>query len=96
MPTIKEARNRLTGITGHVAMALWSREDIHQEAKELGIKCSNKEADEILDEMDRKHDATMGISWTTIDHFLEELDYRHRLLKVRPRSWKCIISGEKN
>ena len=56
----------------HVAVAIWCEDDVLELAMEEGIKCSRKHAREIIDEIDHKHDATMGISWDTIRIYLNE------------------------
>ena len=72
MATIEEARRRLEGIEGHVAVAIWQREDVLGKAEELGIKITPEQADEILAEMDHRQDAEIGITWDTIEVPLQE------------------------
>ena len=72
MPTVTEAIRRLKGTEGHVAVAIWSEEDVLGYAKQIGIKCSRKRAREIIDEMDRRHDCELGITWMTIDCYLRD------------------------
>ena len=49
----------------------WSWEDIYETAKEKGYKCSKKKAQKILECMIRKHDASLGITWDTIECWLD-------------------------
>lgn len=70
MATIEEAQKRLEGIEGHVAVAIWQREDVLGKAEELGIKITPEQADELLDEMDHRQDASIGINWDTIEMML--------------------------
>ena len=72
MPTVAEAKHRLKGIKGHVAVAIWQRADVIGRAEEKGMKLTDEQADEILDNIDRKQDCEYGISWTTIDCFLDD------------------------
>jgi hypothetical protein len=72
MPTITEAKKRLTGIKGHVAIAIWERSDIFDRAEHLGIKISDKDADDILDYIDRKQDSELGITWDTLDVYIQD------------------------
>ena len=73
MSAIREAIELLRGFDNqHVAVAIWCEDDVLELAKEKGIKCSRKRAREIIDKVDRKHDATMGISWDTISVYLDE------------------------
>ena len=51
----------------------WSTEDVLHQAKEKGVKLTEDEANEILLHMERKHDADIGISWGTIDDYIEGL-----------------------
>jgi len=74
MPTITEAKKRLTGIKGHVAIAIWEPADIFERAQHFGIKLTIKDANDILDEIDRKQDCEYGISWGTLDSFIQEFD----------------------
>ena len=52
---------------------IWSTEDVLHQAKEKGVKLTEDEANEILLQMERKHDADIGISWTTIDVYIDDL-----------------------
>ena len=75
MPTVEQAMERLKrNGDQHVAVAIWSEDDVLGRAKERGISCTREQAQEILDEMDRKQDCELGITWITIDCFLDELD----------------------
>lgn len=78
MPTTAEAIGRLRWINGHVAMAIWQRSDVFDQAKRRGITITKDEADQILDEMDRNQDCTVGITWDTIDYYLDELTRANR------------------
>ena len=52
---------------------IWSTEDVLHQAKEKGVKLTEDEANQILLQMERKHDADIGISWTTIDVYIDDL-----------------------
>tara|TARA_R100000388_G_scaffold89558_1_gene70382 strand:+ start:213 stop:410 length:198 start_codon:yes stop_codon:yes gene_type:complete len=52
---------------------IWSTEDVLHQAKEKGVKLTEDEANQILLQMERKHDADIGISWSTIDDYIEGL-----------------------
>lgn len=74
MPTVTEViKCRLRGIGGHVAVAIWEEADVLERAGELGLECSQKQAREIIDEIDRTQDCSFGITWDTIDYWLYEL-----------------------
>jgi hypothetical protein len=73
MPTTKEVIERFDWLKNqHVAVAIWCEDDVLELAKEEGIKCSRKRAREIIDEIDRKQDCELGISWDTIRVYLNE------------------------
>lgn len=57
----------------HVAAAIWSETDVLERAWEREIECSQVEARAIIDNMDYNQDYSMGISWGTIDFYLDEL-----------------------
>lgn len=63
----------LGGNDEHVAVAVWCEEDVFGRAKEKRMKISREEAQEILADIDRKQDAELGITWDTIDCYLDEL-----------------------
>ena len=52
---------------------IWSTEDVLHQAKEKGVKLTEDEANQILLQMERKHDADIGISWSTIDVHIDDL-----------------------
>jgi len=76
MPTVTEAKKRFEGMDAdeHVAIAIWCEDDVLGRAKEKGIKCSREQAQDILDQMDRRQDCSLGISWDTIDCYLWDLE----------------------
>jgi hypothetical protein len=48
----------------------WGIEDIIDRAKERGIKIGKKKAREILADIEKHHDATIGINWDVIDIYI--------------------------
>lgn len=62
----------------HICLIIWSVDDILFRAHERGVKVSQSEAEDIIDEMEDKHDATMGLNWDTIDCYLGDLDDKRR------------------
>ena len=76
MPTVKEVIDWLSRFYSpdeHVAVDVWCVEDVLERAEERGIKISRKEAEEIIDEIHRKRDSTIGINWDVIDAYLDEV-----------------------
>ena len=53
---------------------IWIAEDVLGRAKDLDIKCTEDEANDILGCMESKHDATIGVTWDTIDYYLDNLE----------------------
>lgn len=74
MPTVAEVRKRLKGIEGHVAVAIWCREDVIERAKENDIEITPEQADDILDQIDHRQDCTVGINWDVLDYYIEECE----------------------
>ena len=74
MPTIKEAMKRLHYHDGqHVAVAIWCEDDVLERAKERGIRLTREQAQGVLANMDYKQDCSMGITWDTMDVYLDEV-----------------------
>ena len=63
-----------------ICINLWCREDIYsraEELREMGIipesfKINNDTADDILTMMETNQDCSMGVSWDTVDYYIEE------------------------
>jgi hypothetical protein len=74
MPTVKEVINYLkkNSPEEHVAVAVWSEEDVLERAKERKIKITKEQAQDIIDRIDREQDATIGITWDTIDCYIDD------------------------
>ncbi len=82
MPTVAEAKTRLEGLDGHVAMALWIRGDVIGKAKEMGFAITDEAADDILDDIDRHHDCELGITWDTLECYIEDYAKEHNIPKT--------------
>ena len=74
MPTIEEAVKRLRSLEGEVALIVWTESDVLERAKERGIKIGQEAVRDIIDRMDRKQDASLGITWDTIDCYLDDFN----------------------
>ncbi len=74
MATIEEVAKRL-GLCGeqHVAVSIWGEEDVLERAKERGMAITQEQARAIIDTIDHKQDCELGITWDTIDCYLDEL-----------------------
>jgi len=60
-------------INGDAIAIIWTTEDVFTESENIDTKISEKEAQEILGILDRKHDASIGISWDTISCHIDEI-----------------------
>lgn len=56
-----------------LAVAVWSIEDVISRGKDRRMTITKEQAEEIIDMVDRKQDATLGISWDTIDAAIDEI-----------------------
>ena len=50
----------------------WSVQDVLHEADDMMVIITSKEAKEILDWIDNKHDASIGINWSVIGIFIQK------------------------
>lgn len=53
------------------ALAVWYIDDVLDLAREWGKKLTKKQAREVISLVDRKQDATIGISWDTLDAWID-------------------------
>ncbi len=56
-----------------IAAAIWQVDDVLGQAKEKGIEITREQAEGIIDRIDRRQDASLGISWDTLDAYLDDL-----------------------
>ena len=52
---------------------IWSTEDVLAKADSLGVELTEQEADNILLDLERHHDAQIGICWDVIASYI----YQH-------------------
>ena len=50
----------------HLAVHIWSVDDVLGTAEEMGVKLSLKDANSIIDDIDGHIDSELGITWETI------------------------------
>lgn len=77
MPTVKEVIEHLQqyrNLNEHLAAHIWSEEDVLERAKENKIKITRKQAQEIIERIDRNLDSTQGITWDTLDCYINEVN----------------------
>lgn len=54
-----------------IATAIWQVDDVREQATQRGLAISHERAAEILERIDSNHDACLGITWETIDFWLD-------------------------
>ena len=69
-------------------IVIWQVEDVTQQAADRGIKISEDEAQEIIERMEDKHDCSIGITWDTIDYYLD------MYLEEHPNSQRFICEED--
>jgi len=85
MVLVKDAIKHLKQykLTDHVAVAIWQAEDVMEHAKNgRDMDVTKEEAEEIIDQMDRNQDCEYGITWQTIDNYLDELEEKREREKM--------------
>ena len=50
---------------------IWSTIDVMEKATEMGINLTQSEAENILINIERKHDALIGINWDVIEAHID-------------------------
>ena len=56
----------------HYCVCIWSEEDVIGIAQEMGVTLTPDDVIEILNDMERHHDAEYGVTWSTIRHYVSE------------------------
>lgn len=66
MPTVFDLIEHLQSRNGTdpIAHAIWTR------AKDIGCKITKKQAVEILEEVHRRQDCSIGINWDVLDNYI--------------------------
>ena len=74
MPTVANVIEHLKTYdpNDHIATAIWCEEDVIGRARERGKEVTKEQAQRILDRIDSKWDATIGISWAELDIYTDE------------------------
>jgi hypothetical protein len=49
----------------------WSTEDVLWQAEQMDLKLTEDQADDILDTLEARHDASVGINWDVISFHIE-------------------------
>lgn len=78
MPTVKQVKedlDRWYNDDDVICNIIWQADDVKMQAENFDppLELTDDEVNEILNLMDRNHDANYGIGWDTIDVYLIEL-----------------------
>jgi hypothetical protein len=50
----------------------WCTEDVLWQAEQLDLELTENQADDILESLENKHDASIGINWDVISYYIED------------------------
>jgi hypothetical protein len=56
----------------------WSTDDVLMKAEELDIELTEEQADIILGNIERYHDANVGINWDVIAYHIESINFYNK------------------
>jgi hypothetical protein len=72
MPAYKELANHAKSFPPNdvCAYVIWTVGDVISRAKEIGLKVTKRQAEDILEDVHYAQDASSGISWTTFDDYI--------------------------
>jgi hypothetical protein len=54
----------------------WNTDDVIMQADAMNIELTEEQADDILESLENKHDANIGINWDVISFYID--DYLNR------------------
>jgi hypothetical protein len=54
---------------------VWQTEDVESTAEELNINLTSKEANKVLYNIEKNHNAETGVNWGTIAEYIREYDW---------------------
>lgn len=57
----------------------WQKDDVLTRAKDRGLVISDEEAGDIVEALEDRHDACIGINWDVIDFHLDDLKHNEPL-----------------
>ncbi len=58
--------------TEHLAVHIWSSDDIKEAAQEMETELSQEDINNVLDNLDNDIDSELGISWDTLRSAIED------------------------
>ena len=72
--------DKIMALDGYTVGA-WNATDVHTQANNDGLKLTADEADQVLERVSRKWDATIGINWDLISLFITDVGVGKKLTK---------------
>jgi len=73
----------------NLAVIVWQAEDVLDTAEDMGFILTRQQAEDIVHLLDDRHDATFGITWDTVesyvDDLIQEMSYTVELLPSNDR-----------
>lgn len=74
---VKEAINHLENYNPdeEICLIIWTGDDVKAIAKEKGMELTDKQITEAVSTLERRHDASIGISWDVIDVNLDWMNF---------------------
>lgn len=70
---VKEAIEHLNNYNPEeeICLIIWTGDDVRTIANQNKKRLSNKRINEIVSELERRHDASIGVNWDTIEFLVE-------------------------
>lgn len=98
MKRVKELEAKIAELEEQLSRSIiWCIDDFEYRAREResnGIHLYDRSKfEDALSDMIRKHDAELGISWTTVDCYLDECEYNKQELIARELTKLTAIEG---
>jgi len=76
MTTAKEYIDRLQRFYKDddvLAIAIWCADDVRARAGDMDIELTDEQVDNVLSYVENKQDANLGITWDTLDFWIEKV-----------------------
>ena len=76
MTTVKEHIEKLKkwyNPDDELAIAIWGAVDVKSRAEDMDIELTDEQVRDVLSCVENKQDATLGITWDTLDYWIEQV-----------------------
>jgi hypothetical protein len=72
---------------------VWSTDDVLIKADEMNIDLTECDADTILETLEQKHDASIGICWDVIGCYIEQFEHDRKQKEsfYKSKSWAAHL-----